>query len=91
MDGARAIGKTSTGRQRAKTILDLDLPEIRQLIQADPNYLSRVDTPVLIDEWQHVPEVWDRVRRLVDSDSTGERFILAGSAAPVGTRLHSGA
>lgn len=91
IDGARAIGKTSTGRERAKTILDLDLPEMRQLIQADPKYLSRVGTPVLIDEWQHVPEVWDRVRRLVDSDSTGERFILAGSAAPVGTHLHSGA
>ncbi|UYQ78371.1 DUF4143 domain-containing protein [Glutamicibacter sp. JL.03c] len=91
LEGARAIGKTSTGRQRAKATLDLDLPEIRQLVQADPKYLSRVDTPVLIDEWQHVPEIWDRVRRLVDSDSTGERFILAGSAAPVGARLHSGA
>ena len=91
IDGARAIGKTSTGRQRAKTILDLDLPEMRELISADPKYLGRVDTPVLIDEWQHVPEVWDRVRRLVDSDSAGERFILAGSAAPVGDHLHSGA
>lgn len=40
IDGARAIGKTSTGRQRANTILDLDLPEIRQLIQADPKYLG---------------------------------------------------
>ncbi|PYI68169.1 hypothetical protein CVV68_07505 [Arthrobacter livingstonensis] len=80
-----------TGRERAKTILALDLPEMRQLIQADPKYLSRVDTPVLIDEWQHVPEVWHRARRLADSDSTGERFILAGSAAPVGAHLHSGA
>lgn len=91
IDGARAIGKTSTARQRATTILDLDLPEVRQLVQADPKYLSTVATPVLIDEWQHVPEVWDRVRRFVDSDSTGERFILAGSAAPVGANLHSGA
>ena len=91
IDGARAIGKTSTGRQRAKTILDLDFPEMRDLISADPKYLSRVNTPVLIDEWQHVPEVWDRVRRLVDSDGAGERFILAGSAAPVGAHIHSGA
>lgn len=91
IDGARAIGKTSTGRERAKTILDLDLPEVRELVQADPKYLARADTPVLIDEWQHVPEVWDRVRRLVDNDSSGGRFILAGSAAPVGANLHSGA
>jgi len=91
IDGARAIGKTSTARQHAKTVLDLDLREMRELIQADPAYVSRVDPPVLIDEWQHVPEVWDRVRRLVDNDPTGERFMLAGSAAPVGARLHSGA
>lgn len=91
IDGARAIGKTATGSQRTKTILDLDLPEVRELIQADPNYLSRANTPVLIDEWQQVPEVWDRVRRLVDSDPTGGRFILAGSAAPVGVSIHSGA
>lgn len=91
IDGARAIGKTSTGRQRARTILDLDVPEVRELVQADPNFISRASTPVLIDEWQNVPEVWDRVRRLVDSDSTGGRFILAGSAAPRGANLHSGA
>jgi predicted AAA+ superfamily ATPase len=91
IEGARAIGKTATGRQRARTVLDLDLPEVRELIQADTNYLARVDTPVLIDEWQHVPEVWDRVRRLVDGDGTGGRFLLAGSASPVGANLHSGA
>lgn len=91
IDGARAIGKTSTGAQRAKTILNLDLPEIQRLIQADPNYMGRADTPVLIDEWQNVPEVWDRIRRLVDNDATGGRFILAGRAAPIGVRLHSGA
>lgn len=91
IDGARAIGKTTTGRQRARTIIDLDLSEIRELVQADPDYLSHVDAPVLIDEWQQVPELWDRVRRLVDRDPTGGRFILAGSAAPVGVSAHSGA
>ena len=64
---------------------------MRALLQADTDYLNHARTPVLIDEWHHVPEVWDRVRRLVDSDSTGGRFILAGSAAPVGAKLHSGA
>lgn len=47
---------------------------------------------MLIDEWQLEPDVWDRVRRAVDDDSTGGRFLLAGSAgvAP-GVRIHSGA
>ncbi|MGV8883936.1 MAG: ATP-binding protein [Rhodoglobus sp.] len=91
IEGARAIGKTSTGRQRAATILDLDLPEVRELVQADPQFIATQAAPVLIDEWQHVPEVWDRVRRLVDGDPAGGQFILAGSAAPVGANIHSGA
>lgn len=47
---------------------------------------------MLIDEWQLVPAVWDRVRSAVDDDSTGGRFLLAGSAgvAP-GVHIHSGA
>jgi predicted AAA+ superfamily ATPase len=91
IEGARAIGKTATGRQRAKTIIDLDLPEARELLQADPDFLARAEAPVLLDEWQRLPEAWDRVRRLVDSDTTGGRFILTGSAAPIGTKTHSGA
>lgn len=46
----------------------------------------------MIDEWQLEPYVWDRVRKAVDDDATGGRFLLAGSAgmAP-GVRIHSGA
>ncbi|MEA9986582.1 ATP-binding protein [Subtercola sp. RTI3] len=91
IDGARAIGKTSTARERAETVINLDLPEVRAVVEADPAYIGRALTPVLIDEWQMIPEVWDRVRRLVDDDSTGGRFILAGSASPQGARIHSGA
>jgi predicted AAA+ superfamily ATPase len=51
-----------------------------------------VPTSVLIDEWQLEPSVWDRVRKAVDDDASGGRFLLAGSAgvAP-GVRIHSGA
>lgn len=44
---------------------------------------------MLIDEWQLEPDVWDRVRRAVDDDSTGGRFLLAGSAVAPGVRVHS--
>jgi len=51
-----------------------------------------VKTPVLIDEWQLMPAVWDRVRSAVDDDSTGGRYLLAGSAGlRPGVRVHSGA
>ena len=47
---------------------------------------------MFIDEWQLVPSVWDCVKRAVDADRTGGRFLLAGSAGVgPGIRIHSGA
>lgn len=46
---------------------------------------------MLLDEWQREPSVWDMVRRSVDRDSTGGRFLLTGSAAPTTVPTHSGA
>ncbi|WP_193096400.1 ATP-binding protein [Brevibacterium sp. FME17] len=59
---------------------------------ADHDRVTEVPEPVLIDEWQLVPEAWERVRTAVDNDPHGGRFLLAGSAevAP-GLRMHSGA
>lgn len=92
LEGAKGVGKTATASQRAATILDLADPGLRLSVAADWDYVTTVPPPVLIDEWQLEPSVWDRVRRAVDSDSTGGRFLLAGSAgvAP-GVRIHSGA
>ncbi len=70
----------------------LDLAGQREIVDADLDYVTKVESPVLIDEWQLAPAVWDRVRRAVDEDARGGRFLLAGSAgvAP-GVRVHSGA
>lgn len=92
LEGAKGVGKTATGMQRARTLISLDVPDQREIVAAANDYVTRVDAPVLVDEWQLVPSVWDRVRRAVDDDATGGRFLLAGSAgvAP-GVRIHSGA
>jgi uncharacterized protein len=86
------VGKTATASQRAKTILPLNRPGPRETLAANLDYVTQVPPPVLIDEWQLEPAVWDRVRTAVDEDNTGGRFLLAGSAgvAP-GVRIHSGA
>lgn len=92
LEGAKAVGKTATAQQRARTIVDLSHGAMRQVIQASPDQVTAYPAPVLIDEWQLVPSVWDRVRRAVDADRTGGRFLLTGSAgvAP-GVPIHSGA
>ena len=46
---------------------------------------------MLLDQWQRVPDVWDAVKRAVDADGTGGRFLLTGSPPAKGTVTHSGA
>ncbi|WP_120004213.1 ATP-binding protein [Nesterenkonia muleiensis] len=92
LEGAKGVGKTATASQRSKTILSLNRRGQRETLAADIDYIARAAPPVLIDEWQLEPPVWDRVRTAVDENNTGGQFLLAGSAgvAP-GVRIHSGA
>lgn len=91
LDGAKGVGKTATASQRAATILRMDTSADAELIRAAPEQLELIAKPALIDEWQRLPEVWDRVRRLADQNSEGGQFLLTGSAAPAGASIHSGA
>jgi predicted AAA+ superfamily ATPase len=49
------------------------------------------ERPVLIDEWQRLPAVWDLVRRAVDDGAEPGSFLLTGSATPNPPPPHSGA
>ncbi len=92
IEGAKGVGKTATARQRCRTEIALDDPLQRESLEANLGLIADVEPPVLIDEWQLVPAVWDRVRREVDLDAHGGRFLLTGSATPpAGSRMHSGA
>lgn len=89
LDGPKGVGKTATAEQRCRTIRRLDDEAERSIIAADPFLIADDGPPVLIDEWQRVPAVFDAVRRLVDRDPTGGRYLLTGSAPT--TQTHSGA
>jgi predicted AAA+ superfamily ATPase len=92
IEGAKGVGKTATASARAATVIDLTDPRQRQVLAADLDVIAHAAPPVLIDEWQLEPAVWDRARRLVDQDPTGGRLLLTGSAGPTrGVRIHSGA
>ncbi|WP_405063704.1 DUF4143 domain-containing protein [Kribbella sp. NBC_01505] len=91
LDGPKGVGKTATAQRRARTVYTLDDPGQRLLLEADPGRLDRAEPPVLLDEWQLHPPVWDLVRRSVDRDSAPGRFLLTGSASPVESPTHSGA
>lgn len=92
LDGPKGVGKTTTAEQRAMGVAKLDSKSVRESIAADPELILGRQRPLLIDEWQKVPEVWDVVRRAVDADPEGGQFLLTGSASPQpGATAHSGA
>lgn len=91
IEGPRAVGKTATALQRAKTVYRLDDEAQRIIARADPALLIEGEPPVLIDEWQRLPESFDRVRRAVDAGAPAGSFLLTGSASPKDPPTHSGA
>jgi predicted AAA+ superfamily ATPase len=72
-------------------VYELDRPGALQIADADPDRLTTGPSPILIDEWQRLPLVWDLVRRAVDEAPVPGRFLLTGSATPRDPGTHSGA
>lgn len=91
IEGAKGVGKTATAARRAATTRELDDPVQRSIALADPARLLDGPRPVLIDEWQYVPESWDLVRRAVDAGAAPGSFLLTGSSRPTERGAHSGA
>ncbi len=78
--GARACGKTTTLRRRTATTVQLNVAAEAAAFQADPDAALRgLEEPLLLDEWQSVPQVLGAVRRAVDADPRPCRFLLTGS------------
>jgi predicted AAA+ superfamily ATPase len=81
LTGPRATGKTTTAARHVSTIVRLDRPAEAAAFRADPDAALRVQAgPVLLDEWEAVPEVLGAVKRAVDDDPRPGRFLLTGSA-----------
>lgn len=80
LTGPRGIGKTTTALRLARTTIRLDQPREAGVATADPDAMLRDRTePVLIDEWQAVPEILGAVKRAVDTDPRPGRFLITGS------------
>lgn len=85
--GARQVGKTTL----AKLFLpeahycDLEDPQTRALYSAEPRFQleSHGDRPIILDEVQSVPVVFETLRGVIDQDRKRKgRFCLLGSAQP---------
>lgn len=91
IDGPKAVGKTTTTMERASTVFRLDDEAVVELLRAAPERIHDAHAPVVIDEWQRMPAIWDFVRRAVDNGAVPGSFLLTGSAIPPELPVHSGA
>lgn len=92
--GPKWCGKTWTSLAHAKSVKYIGSSDKKlfHLAQIDVAQILEGEQPVLIDEWQLVPEIWDGVRRKCDFDKKSGKFILTGSATEKENSVdHSGA
>lgn len=93
--GPKWCGKTTTGEQKAKSVIRMQDPDMREgyLVTANtkPSLLLKGEKPRLIDEWQDAPVLWDSVRMEVDRQKQEGLFILTGSTSVDNSQiLHTG-
>jgi predicted AAA+ superfamily ATPase len=83
LNGPRTVGKSTVLSQLAsklgRAVIDCDDPAIRSAVRNDPARFVESDQPVLIDEYQHVPELLDAIKAQLNRDLRPGRYILAGS------------
>ena len=91
LEGPKGVGKTETAKRRAAIMVALDDPAHLAIARADVAQLLKGKKPILVDEWQHFPPVWDAIRRAIDLDNRPRQFLLTGSASPSSPPSHSGA
>lgn len=93
--GPKWCGKTTTGEQKANSILRMQDPDKQggylSTASAKPSLLLKGANPRLIDEWQVAPVLWDAVRMAVDAQQREGLFILTGSTSIDNSKImHSG-
>ena len=86
--GARQVGKTTLLKQTLPSVpfFDLENNQIYQRITADPLFFLenyKPDTPIIIDEAQLSPELFQALRIKIDEHRNVKgRFLISGSSSP---------
>ena len=95
IEGPKWCGKTTTAKQKAASIIELQDTDKREEYLATAltkaSLLLEGETPRLIDEWQDAPTLWDAVRVACDRRQEPSQFILTGStSADTSETAHTG-
>ena len=83
LNGPRTVGKSTLLSELAgrlgRAVIDCDDLATRAAVRSDPARFVESDQLVLIDEYQHVPELLDAIKAQLNRDFRPGRYVLAGS------------
>lgn len=82
--GARQVGKTTMlkhlAAEQSRTYVTMDNTMVRTLAKSDPVlFFQTYKTPIIIDEIQKAPELFERIKIMCDESETRGLFWLTGS------------
>ncbi len=80
--GARQVGKSTLLRQALAhwQMVSLEDLDMREFAQSDPRaFLKRYPAPLIIDEAQHVPQLFSYIQTAVDHSGRMGQYVLSGS------------
>ncbi|HEY6564657.1 MAG TPA: ATP-binding protein [Pirellulaceae bacterium] len=84
--GPRQVGKTTLARMAFPRAAyhDLEAPDLRERIRLSPaEFLRSAKRPMILDEIQYLPELWQFLKVEIDSNRSAKgRFLILGSAHP---------
>lgn len=96
--GPRAVGKSTLlnriAARKGTEVVDLDDPDLRDIVIEDPTPFVQGPAPVCIDEYQHAPALLDAIKAELNRLPAAGRFLLTGSTRfsmlPRGTQALTG-
>lgn len=92
--GPKGCGKTTTAKQKAKSVIEFQDEDNRErYLAVANNYPSKLligETPRLFDEWQDAPKIWGAIRKSIDDRNESGLYILTGSSAQTVATPHIG-
>jgi len=90
--GPKYCGKTTTCEFLSNSKHSFSTKNQIELYSINIKRALQGDAPILIDEWQNIPEIWDEVRDEVDRRNKFGQFLFTGSVQPANYDevIHSG-
>ena len=83
IEGAKWVGKSTTAGIFSNTVIKLQDPVIKKQYQIlatiSKDEVLKGEKPILFDEWQEVPEIWDFIRLDIDENNYKGAYLLTGS------------